>query len=117
MRGSLGARLLAACGLFAVVITGAFGVTLVAIDDLGDAGRETRHAQAVLKASHGMQTLVLDLETSMRGYALTRQSAFIEPWVAGVRDFPRRAAALERLLQDDHEQRSAARAIVANMRS
>ena len=117
MTGSLGARLLAACGLFAVVITGAFGVTLLAIDDLGDAGRETRHTQAVVKASHRMQTLVLDLETSMRGYVLTRQSAFMEPWLAGVRVFPRRAAELERLLQRDAEQRSAARVIVANVGS
>src|SRR3954447_22003288 len=104
MTGSLGARLMAACGLFAVVIAGAFGVTLMAIDDLGDANRATRQSEAVLQSSHRLQTLVLDLETSMRGYALTRQPAFIEPWVVGVREFPRRSADLERLLRGDPEQ-------------
>ena len=65
--GSLGARLLAGCAFLMVLVAMVFGVTLVAIEDLSDSGREARHSQAVIEASDGIQTLVLDLETSVRG--------------------------------------------------
>jgi signal transduction histidine kinase/CHASE3 domain sensor protein len=100
-----------------VLVAMVFGVMLVAIENLGDSGREARHSQAVIEASDGMQTLVLDLETSVRGYVLTRQRPFLQPWLAGVRAFPHRVATLERLVRGDRQQERAARAIIANVRA
>ena len=45
--------------------------------------------QGQLRASNDLLTAMLDQETGLRGYALTGDKAFLEPYVAGQRDFER----------------------------
>ncbi len=45
--------------------------------------------QGQLRASNDLLTAMLDQETGLRGYALTGDKAFLEPYVAGQRDYER----------------------------
>ena len=65
---------------------------LYAISDLRNAGRQERHSEQVIAASSAMQTLVLNLETSSRGYLITHEEPFLGPWTRNVDGFPAQAA-------------------------
>jgi signal transduction histidine kinase/HAMP domain-containing protein/uncharacterized protein YoaH (UPF0181 family) len=93
--------LIAASGLLALIVGGAFVALLLAIDDLRDAGRRTDHSQQVLIAATDLERLLLDLETGERGFILTHQERFLEPWNASRARFPRRAATLLGLVAGD----------------
>src|SRR5919199_2305525 len=108
--GGLTRRLIAASVLLAVIVGGGFAVVLLAVGDLRDAGRRTDRSQNVLIAANELERLLLDLETGQRGFMLTGQARFLEPWRTARADFPRRAAALVRLVAGNPAaERSAAR--------
>ena len=54
-------------GVLAIVIGTAFGFLLVAITDLRESTKLARDTQDELIAADELQTLVIDLETSVRG--------------------------------------------------
>jgi signal transduction histidine kinase/HAMP domain-containing protein len=99
--GGLTRRLIAASGLLALIVGGAFVALLLAIGDLRDAGRRSDHSQEVLIAANELERLLLDLETGERGFILTHQERFLEPWTAARARFPRRADAVLRLVAGD----------------
>ena len=117
MRDTLGKRLLVATGVLTVLVAIIFGAMLLAISDLRDSGRQARGSQQIIAASNALQTLVLNLETSERGYVLTRQDPFLGPWRRSVASFPAEAAALQRLVADRPAERSNVRTIVADIGS
>jgi signal transduction histidine kinase/CheY-like chemotaxis protein len=117
VRDTLNKRLLLASGVLAVLLTLIFGAMLVAIGDMRDSARQARASQEIIAASNALQTLVLNLETSERGYVITRQEPFLAPWKRNVAAFPAQATALERLVRSDPAALRAALAIVANVRS
>jgi CHASE3 domain sensor protein len=86
--------MIAASALLALIIGGAFAILLLAIGDLRGAERRSRHAQDVLVAANHLERLLLDLETGQRGFVITREERFLEPWRRARRAFPQRAAAL-----------------------
>ena len=47
---------------------------LIAIGDVRDSGQRARESQESIAASNALQTLVLNVETSARGYVITRRS-------------------------------------------
>lgn len=99
--GGLTRRLIAASGLLALIVGGAFVALLLAIDDLRDAARRANHSQQVLVAVNELERLLLDLETGERGFILTHQERFLDPWNAARARFPRTAATLLRLVDGD----------------
>jgi signal transduction histidine kinase len=90
--------LIAASGLLALIVGGAFGVLLLAIDDLRGVERRTGHSQETLIAANELERLLLDLETGERGFILTREVRFLEPWNAARAELPGRSATLLRLV-------------------
>jgi signal transduction histidine kinase len=92
--GGLTRRMIAASALLALIVAGAFAVLLLAIGDLRGAERRTGHAQDVLVAANHLERLLLDIETGQRGFVLTRQERFLEPWRAARVAFPGRARTL-----------------------
>jgi signal transduction histidine kinase len=101
MSSGLTRRIAAASGLLALIVAAAFAVVLLAIDDLREFQNRTSHAQEVLTASNELERLLLDLETGQRGFILTGDERFLEPWMAARGRFPSRARALLRLVADD----------------
>ena len=102
-------RMLLASGLLTLVLGATFAVLLLAVDDLREAARATHASEEVLATANEMERLVIDLETGVRGFVLTREERFLEPWDNARRDLPARARALERQSAADPEQERTAR--------
>ena len=112
MSDVLGRRLLAASGVLAGLLALIFAAMLFAISDLRSASQGARQSQEIISASNSMETLALNLESSARGYVITRQESFLAPWKSNVAAFPARAAALERLVSAQPQELRIEHAIV-----
>src|SRR4051794_28448716 len=79
MRRGLIGRMVVASGLLAVVVGGAFAFVLLTITELRgttDLRRETREE---LVAADALERQVIDLETGLRGFVITRDETFLQP--------------------------------------
>jgi signal transduction histidine kinase len=118
MRGGLTQRTVVAGGLLALVIGAVFAILLSSVADLRAAQRRSLQSEGVLAAANRLERLVIDLETAQRGFLLTRQPEFLEPWTAARAEYPDQAATLQQLLADgDPEQRARAGRIVQQANS
>jgi signal transduction histidine kinase/CHASE3 domain sensor protein len=106
-----------ASGLVTVVVSAAFVLLLLAIDDLRAATDRTRDAREELKAADKLEMLVIDLETGLRGFVITRDERFLEPFDDARAALPAQARRLESLVPDDPVQRRRVRRIVEDIRS
>jgi signal transduction histidine kinase len=86
-----------ASGLLALIVGGAFAALLVALDNEAEASDRSRHAQLVLSAASDLERLVVDLETGERGFVITGDEGFLEPWTAAQASLPAATSELERL--------------------
>jgi signal transduction histidine kinase len=80
-RGLIG-RTVVASGLLVVVVGGAFAVLLAAIDELRETNRLSSQSEQALVAANNLERLVIDLETGSRGFLITGEERFLEPWEA-----------------------------------
>jgi signal transduction histidine kinase/CHASE3 domain sensor protein len=110
--GGLTRRLVAASVLLALLVAGGFVVMLLAIGDLRADDQRARRSQGVAVAANQLERLLLDLETGQRGFILTHQERFLQPWQAARAGFPRRARTLLALVSDDPASVPLARGIV-----
>jgi len=99
--GGLTRRMVAASALLAVIVGAAFVVLLLAIADLRRSERQANHSQEILTVSNELERLVLDLETGQRGFVLTGEERFLQPWHTARKSFPRLARALLALVAGD----------------
>jgi diguanylate cyclase (GGDEF)-like protein len=97
---------------------------LVGFATLGLAAYELRAAIAwtdrsdrVLAQSNELQRKVVDLETGLRGYAITNDTVFLRPMVSSQQELPGDLAALERLVSGHPAQQRRARAISRAVRA
>ncbi len=109
-------RIIVASGLLALIIGAVFAILLVAIEDLRDSGRQASDSRTELATADALDKLVIDLETGVRGFVITRQERFLEPWQAARAAFPRQARTLVSFV-DDPQQARRARRIVRGGRS
>ena len=96
-RWGLTARIVLASGLLALIVGGAFAVLLLALNQERDASDLARHSEEVLVAANSLERLVIDLETGERGFVLTGDGRFLEPWTAAQAALPDATSELERL--------------------
>ena len=71
-----------------------FGVLFLAIVSLHDRSLEARRSQQVIATANRLQTYVIDLETGARGFALTRDERYLDPWRAAQTHYPGAVATL-----------------------
>jgi signal transduction histidine kinase len=90
-----------ASGVVALLVSGAFVVLLLAIDNLRGSAEETRDAREELIAADRLEKLVIDLETGVRGFVITGEESFLAPWNEARAAFPGQARRLERLVAGD----------------
>jgi signal transduction histidine kinase len=83
--------------LLSAVIGAAFSLLALAIDALRDSEERANHALQVLVAANRLERLVIDVETAQRGFIITGETGFLDPWFQAQRGVARQAAALERL--------------------
>ena len=101
-----------ASGVVALLVSGAFVILLLAIDNLRGSAEETRDAREELIAADGLEKLVIDLETGVRGFVITGEERFLAPWNEARAAFPGQAMRLERLVAGDPGQPRRVRRIV-----
>ncbi|MGW0856922.1 CHASE3 domain-containing protein [Streptomyces sp. NPDC002690] len=70
----------AASGLLALLIGVAFAILLWAIADANSSISARRASRSALVEAGGMEQLLVDMETGERGFVITRQDDFLEPW-------------------------------------
>jgi signal transduction histidine kinase len=80
MLHGLEARLVAASIVFALLIASVFGALVLAVSGLRDATRAEAQAKGRTAATIGVENLVLDVQTSARGYAVTGNGEILESW-------------------------------------
>jgi signal transduction histidine kinase len=106
-----------ASGLLATLVGAAFAILLLTVDELRASTDLRRQTREELVAADEVEKLVIDLETGVRGFAITREERFLAPWRDARAAFPDQARELERLTADDPGQLLQARRIVRAVRS
>jgi signal transduction histidine kinase len=110
--GLLG-RIVFAVGALGAGLIAVFALLIVAVIGLRQRSLEARHSQQVIATANGLQTLVIDFETGLRGFVITNQDRFLDPWRRARSRFPTEAASLIRLTADDPPQQAEAESIKA----
>src|ERR671936_1888993 len=85
-----------------------FALLIVAVVGLRHRSLEARHSQQVIATANGLQTLVLDFESGLRGFVITNQERYLDPWRRAQQQYPQKMALLIRLTNDDPSQHKAA---------
>jgi len=101
VRGGVARRVVVASGLLMLLVGAAFAVLIFSVADLRKSERLARHSQEVLTAANQLERLVVDLETGQRGFVITGQEEFLEPWEDAMAALPEQASTLERLVADN----------------
>ncbi len=97
--------MIAANQLFDAINAGAFVVLLLAIGALRGAGQSTQRTDQIAAAANDLERLTIDLETGERGYIITGQQGFLEPYTSALSKIPGQELILNSLLRDPAEQR------------
>jgi signal transduction histidine kinase len=105
---SLTARVMAGSAALAVLIAGIFVVLAFAVRDLSDAAGRQARAKDVVVDTVDLQKLVIDLETGVRGFAITGDARFLQPWRAARTELPRSLATFKTDAADDPQSRRTA---------
>jgi serine phosphatase RsbU (regulator of sigma subunit)/CHASE3 domain sensor protein len=92
-----------------VLIGLAFAVLLWAIAGMRESQAAAGQSRVVLTEASSFETLVLDLETGQRGFVITRQEQFLEPWKAAQTAIPGQARKLVRSSDDPAQKNLALR--------
>jgi two-component system, sensor histidine kinase and response regulator len=94
MRLGLTGRILIGGGIFALVFAVQFVLVLQSFGSIQHDTREEQRSQKSVVAAIRLEKLVLDLETGMRGYVITRDKSFLAPYEAARRALPAESARL-----------------------
>jgi signal transduction histidine kinase len=89
----LAARVMLASVALALLIAGVFVVLALAVRDLSAAAEREARAKDVVADTVELQKLVLDLETGVRGFVITRQERFLGPMESAQRELRAELAA------------------------
>jgi signal transduction histidine kinase len=96
--------MLVASGVLALVVGAAFTALFFSITDLRVAEQRARQSEEVLVAANRFERIVVDAETGTRGFAITGQESFLDPWRAAQAALPEQAATLNQLVADNPDQ-------------
>ncbi len=104
LRIGLTARVRLATLVVALALGAVFGLLLhtVAVSRTREA--QARHSSDVLESASGIEGSVIDLETGVRGYIISRQPRFLEPYTRARTTQQRRLRELQQLVRDNPPQ-------------
>jgi signal transduction histidine kinase len=77
-----------------------FAVLFLAIVSLHQRSLDARRSQQVIATANRLQTYVIDLETGARGFALTHDERYLDPWKSAQAEYPGAVATLLGLTKD-----------------
>jgi signal transduction histidine kinase len=113
LRGGSGlvARIALSAMVVAIGLAIVFGVLFLAIITLRDRSVQAAHTQQVIATANRLQTFVIDLETSVRGYVITKNESDLRPWRRAQRQYPTEMKRLLALTRDNPMQHERALAL------
>jgi CHASE3 domain sensor protein/GAF domain-containing protein len=94
-----------ASALLALIIGAGFAIVLVMSSEVRDSARLATHSRQELTRADGVEKLVIDLETGQRGFVITRQKRFLEPWRAARAVLPKEFRELVRFADNPEQAR------------
>jgi signal transduction histidine kinase len=97
--------MLIASALLALIIGAAFAIVLVMSSEVRDSARLATHSRQELTRADGVEKLVIDLETGQRGFVITREERFLEPWRAARAVLPKEFRELVRFADNPEQAR------------
>src|SRR3954452_10168103 len=100
-RRTLTFQTLFGAGVLALVVAGLFLFMVLAIRAEHDAARQARASEDRSAAAIEEQKLVVDLETGLRGFMITREERFLAPWNDALASLPRTQGDQTRLVHGD----------------
>jgi signal transduction histidine kinase len=83
--------------MLALVVAGVFAFLLHALEAARDSADLARHSQSVLATTSQLERFVIDLETGQRGFVITGEERFLDPWKAAQAAIPEVSRELNRL--------------------
>jgi len=89
-----------AFALVILLITGTFGVLVLNIRGQHAETQDALRAERILSASNAAERDLVDVETGLRGYLLTHDSRYLEPYHSGRRGYMTRFDTMASLVQD-----------------
>jgi signal transduction histidine kinase len=88
-----------------------FAVLFLAIVSLHQRSLDARRSQQVIATANRLQTYVIDLETGARGFAITRDERYLDPWKSAQAQYPGAVSTLLEFTSDSPLQHRRALAI------
>ncbi|MGW3625400.1 SpoIIE family protein phosphatase [Streptomyces sp. NPDC000880] len=107
MRGGLTRLTVVASAILALLIGLAFAVLLFAINDMREASEARRQSRTALVEAGNFEKLLIDLETGMRGFVITKEDRFLEPWEAARTALPAESQRFVRAADTEEQRRLA----------
>src|SRR5215475_3290095 len=101
--GNLTRRTFVVSLVLSVIIGAGFLLLALAIDALRKSEARANHAVTVLAAANRLERLALDIETTQRGFVITGQTRFLQPWYQARKDFAPQGNILENLARAGDE--------------
>jgi signal transduction histidine kinase len=83
--------------LLAVITGGAFLLLLLTVSDLRESGAQAQQGRQALIAADQLSLLIVDIETGQRGFIITGEERFLQPWREARAAFPGQAAEFQRI--------------------
>ena len=105
-------RVLAAIGVLALLVAAAFVVVLLAMSSLRASTDEQVRVNRVTAATLRLQGVVDELDQSLQGFVLTRNSRIRESWERAGRELVPATATLEKVVAEQPEHAALGRGIV-----
>jgi signal transduction histidine kinase len=104
LRDSVAVRMVMASALLSVLVAAVFALEQLAVSSFRDASRQEARAKDVGRAAVGLEAVVLDLESGLRGYVISGNRRLLGPWRQTRAALPGRVADLEHLVSADPAQ-------------
>ena len=111
VRSGLAVRIAVSAFVVGVGLALVFAILFLAITGLRHRSLEARHSQQVIATANELQTLVIDLETGVRGFVLTSDKSYLRPWVGAQKRYPGAIKKLLSLTKNDPGQQQRALSI------
>jgi signal transduction histidine kinase/CHASE3 domain sensor protein len=105
MRLGLTGRILLAGGIVVAVLLVRFVFLVHSFNSVTDATEADERAERAVFTAQRLEKLVLDLETGARGYVITQDPAFLEPWRSARRALPAQSRELLEAAPGDQSRR------------
>jgi len=103
-RSGLAVRIAVSAMVVGLGLALVFAVLFLAITGLRHRSLEANHSQQVIATANRLQTLVIDLETGIRGFAITRDENYLQPWNDARKRYPGATTRLVQLTKDNRLQ-------------